>query len=436
MKNILIIAYYYPPIGGAGVQRTSKFAKYLCKLGYNVHVLTVNENVDDIIDETLKNDIIDGIKVHRTPIDEYKTLGKIKKIFNKQAEENTRKTNDTNKATNNTIKKFLKNIKNLMFLPDDKKGWIKYALPKAEKIIKENDIDIIYTTSYPYSAHIIGDKLKKCLDVKWIADFRDPWVSNSIHQSNYSFLLKKIYSYFEKKIITNADKVISVSEPIIEDFINTYKHLDKDKFVCITNGYDEADFENYKCNLGHHNENFTIVYNGTIYDNYPIEKVLLSIEKLIKEEKIKNVKLKLTGIIVPSKLPIINYYSDKYPNTIEIRSYINHKESIEELAKANALLLIIAPETAKEIYTGKIFEYIRSQKPIIGIVPDGVARELIIRTGTGYLAYSKESKEIEEAIYKAYCSYKNKNVDFHPNWDEIEKYSRENLSKKLLDIVN
>ncbi|HCL50340.1 MAG TPA: hypothetical protein DHW76_04975, partial [Clostridiaceae bacterium] len=184
-RNILIIAYYYPPKGGAGVQRTAKFAKYLSKYGFDVHVLTVKEDKKGLIDESLKIDIKDDIKVYRTDIDEPNFIDKLvnisnKNIMDKSSEKAIVKSSDDNnkffykfkKNLRNFAKKIFLDIYNLIYVPDDKKGWIKYAVPEAKKIIKENNIELIYTTSSPYTTHMIGYELANEMDVKWIADFR------------------------------------------------------------------------------------------------------------------------------------------------------------------------------------------------------------------------------------------------------------------------
>lgn len=446
MKNILIVAYYYPPKGGAGVQRTAKFAKYLQRYGYNVHVLTVKENASGVTDLSLNFDVENGIKIYRTEIKETKLLNRVLNVINKNKSEKQNDNMDEERVEvkPNYLKTVLRNIAkkmflqayNLMYIPDDKKGWIDFAVEKGREIISNNNIDIIFTTSLPYSSHMIGYKLAKEFNVKWIVDFRDPWVTNAL--AEYTFLVKQIYKYLEKKIIKRADRVISVSQPIIDDFISRYKDEKPSKFKVITNGYDEEDFDGLNLKLSEANDKFTILYNGSLYANESPKSFFVSIKNLIEDGKIdrNKIKVKFVGDMGKVQSDLYNIYKSIFPEVYEFQTYKPHKESLLEICYANALLLILGEgKGTKGVYSGKIFEYIRAEKPIIGIVPDGVARELIEETNTGYVAYPSKQKEVEEIIYKLYNDFINKQNRYAPLKEKIENYSRENLTKKLIRIM-
>lgn len=442
MKKILIIAYYYPPKGGAGVQRTTKFANYLNKFGYDVHVLTVKKTSSGLVDLSLQEDINTNISVYRTDIKETNLLNNVLKIANKTVEPSAPIVKkDKFNAMADKLKKVAKDsflsLYSLRFIPDDKKGWIPFAVEQARKIIAEKNIDIIYTTSAPYSAHLIGLKLKNEFNLKWIADFRDPWASNPF--SDYNFLIQNIYNHLEAKVVKSADRVISVSTPIIEDFIKRYPKEDKNKFVTIPNGYDERDFEKLNINASQGNTRFTILYNGTLYGKRSPEKLLAALDKLISLGAIddKKIQLRFIGEIGSSYMGIVNFYKNKYKDIIIHKPYIPHSESLKELCGANALLLIIDEGKGSEgIYTGKIFEYIRTGKTILGLVPDGVAKDLIKETNTGYTAAPSSQKDIEYILTKAYNDYISDSNRIKPNFDIIQSYSRENLTKKLIEEIN
>ena len=185
MKNILIIAYYYPPKGGSGVQRISKFAKYLSRFGYNVNVLTVKEENTGLVDKSLKEDIASEIKVYRTDIKEGQILQKLLTKFNrKNKQEHNIELFDSTKVEKSSFynriitsfKGLVRKIGKKVFfyfyylfnIPDDKKGWLKYAVIEGEKIIREKNIDTIISTSAPYTCHFIANELSKKYSVKWV----------------------------------------------------------------------------------------------------------------------------------------------------------------------------------------------------------------------------------------------------------------------------
>lgn len=443
MKKVLIIAYYFPPKGGSGVQRTTKFAKYLQKLGYEVYVLTVNEESQGLIDYSMLNEI-QGLKIYRTHIDESNLLNKFMSKFNKKKSDsssvNISEESEFSKIKSRITKAIRTKLKNLflnfyllMNIPDDKKGWIKYAVNEADKIITENDIDLIFSTSAPYSSHLIAYELANKHNIKWIADFRDAWVTNPI--ANYKFPLKGFYSKLEKKIVYRADKILSVSDPIIEDFRRRYeKHYSK--FQLITNGYDEEDFINL--NLNKRSEKFTILYNGTLYGSENPNCFLQALDNLITTNKInKNeVLLKFNGRIGYDQYKVISSYSTKYPDLISINSFQEHKDCIKEFEDAYALLLVLPEGVGTEgIFSGKIFEYIRAGRTILGVVPNGVAKDLILSTQTGFVASPLSISENEDMILKSYCEFVSGKRSLTPNWNKVKEYSRENLTNVLASII-
>ncbi len=454
MKNILIIAYYYPPKGGAGVQRTTKFANYLSKMGYNVNILTVKEDSKGILDKSLNKDIYEKISVYRSDIKEVDIISKFSKVLNNGNKNNKKEVKNQNKnkdkkhlstSIKGKLKDSIKNIGknvflkgyNLVYMPDDKKGWIDFAVEEGKKIIREKEIEIIFTTSGPYSSHLIGYELAKELEVKWITDFRDPWVENPF--VNTGILVESIYKRFESKIIKRADKVISVSQPIIDSFIKRYKTEDINKFHVITNGYDEMDFQGLDFSLSENNEKFLILYNGTLYGKRSPENILISIDTLIENNEIDKdkIQIKFQGQIGNEHIEIVKYYMNKYPQIVKHENYVPHDESLKELSKANALLLIIDEGIGSEgIFTGKIFEYIRTGKPILGIIPDGVAKKLILETNTGYTAHPSKQIEIQKIILASYLDFIRKISSISPKWEKIKEYSRENLTKQLISVMS
>jgi len=444
MENILLIAYYYPPLGGAGVQRTLKFAKYLYKFGYNVCVLTVEDARNGSIrDESLKYEALDGIKIFRA---KEGNPNFIINIANKAINKRNVISRDVNKfqvpnhsssfKTNikKKIKNILLNIYRSLSIPDDKISWKKEAVKLGNEIIREENIDLIYSTSAPYTCHLIALALAKFSNIPWICDFRDPWALNPF--VDYPWFIKKINSNLEKKVVKRSDKVISVSQPIIDDFVLNYKDEDPSKFKVITNGYDEEDFIGYNKDIKP--EKFTITYNGTLYGKRSPSNFLEAVTRLIESSKIDKSKiiLKFVGEIGRDAKADINNFTLRFGDIVQCIDYLPHKESLKQIENSSALLLIIeSGEGSQGIYTGKIFEYIRSGKNIIGIVPDGVAKDLIMKTNTGFCCHPDKINEIEEAINNCYLIW---NEDKEPiifNSAIINGYNRENLSKKLANVM-
>ena len=444
MKNILIVAYVYPPLGGAGVQRTLKFAKFLKKFGYNVNVLTVNNEKSTIKDESLKAESTDGIKVFRAMQRENfivntianRNITHVKTVKPENKEDIIKKTSEITlkSKVKRKIKKILLNIYRNMYIPDDKISWKKDAVELGLRIIKEEKIDIIYSTSAPYTGHLIACELKQKSNIAWIADFRDQWVTNPF--ADYTPYAKRKNEKMEKSVIEKANVVISVSKPIIDDFIDRYKNQRADKFKIITNGYDEDDFDDY--NIDRIPPKYIITYNGTLYGKISPKNFLIAIDRLIEDKKIKQEELiiRFVGQIGKDAQEDITFFLAKYDKVIEFISYLPHKESLKELENSSAALLIVgAFEGSEGVYTGKIFEYIRSGRVVIGIVPDGVAKDLILDTNTGFCCHPEKIDEIKAVIYKSYGIWKGTQEKLDIHWEKVKKYNRENLTRELMSII-
>lgn len=436
IKNILLIAYYFPPLGGAGVQRTLKFAKYLNKNGYNVTVLTVSNEISTVKDKTLLDEI-DGISIYRAKVSEHKFMNKIINRSGKNVSSVQYNNSKASQATwKSNVKKLIKNIFLKIylcyFIPDDKISWKKDAVRVGLDVIKEKNIDLIYSTSAPYTSHLIALELVKKKNIPWICDFRDAWSMNPFVK--YPYFIKLINSHLEKQVIKNTDVILSVSQPIINDLKNKYEY--EKKYQVITNGYDEDDFIDFDSSAK--SSKFMITYNGTLYGKRSPKNLFMAINNLILEKKIdeKSIQINFIGQIGREIKNEIMDFSKDYPEIIKCIDYIPHKESINYLENSSALLLIIeGGEGSDGIYTGKIFEYIRSGKNIIGIVPDGVARNLINSTNTGFCSYPDDVNEIEDSVLNCYRIWKGDMPPLKINWEEIKQYDRESLSNDFIKII-
>jgi glycosyltransferase involved in cell wall biosynthesis len=443
VKNILLIAYYYPPLGGAGVQRTLNFCKYLAKMNYHVSVLTVLNDDNTIKDDSLKLEGYENIKVYRAT--QKKTINILSKLVSINAKRSKLLTNSVDKdsANANIFKTLLKKILKETYvriytntnIPDDKASWKTEAIRMGLEIIENEKIDIIYSTSGPYTSHLIAYELKNKTHKKWIADFRDQWVTNPF--AKYSAFVRKINEHLEKKVVASADYITSVSEPIIADFKYRYKNQDKNKFLVLTNGYDEEDFKDYK--LDNKLDKFTIAYTGTLYAKISPSNFLKAIDNLIKTNKIniKDLVIKFIGRIGNTAAEEINNFTiNNNYNIVSITEYLPHKESIKQLESAYALLLILWEGKGSEgVYTGKIFEYIRSGRTIIGIVPKGVAKELILETNTGICCSPDSISEISDAILNVYNMWKGDRKSLDINWNEVKRYNREKITNQLATLI-
>jgi glycosyltransferase involved in cell wall biosynthesis len=421
MNKVLIVTYYWPPSGGAGVQRWLKFSKYLPEFGWDPVILTVDPEYAayPVTDFSLNADLPSTLKIYATRATNYFSIYK----------------KDTSKiptagfanGVDNSFKgKVLRFIRGNFFLPDPRKGWNKHAFKKACELIETEGIRNIITTSPPHSTQLIGIKIKKKYPtVNWIADLRDPWTDIYYYNQFYPTIISRwIDRKYEENVLRKVDKIITVGSSLKNLFSSKVKGIES-KTCVITNGYDEDDFSGIRED---NRSGFTITYVGTLSDNYPIDGFLDAL-KIFKEEG-NEFMFRFIGTVSKNQRDLIQ---SKTGNSIlEFIPYVDHSEAIKYMLQTTVLLLIIPDhQSNKSILTGKLFEYIASGKPIICLGPlDGDAAVIINSISHGKTFSYSDSKEISR--YLSMLISGNSITDK----TSPESFSRRELTKKIIPLLS
>jgi glycosyltransferase involved in cell wall biosynthesis len=423
MKKVLIITYYWPPAGGPGVQRWLKFVKYLPEFGVQPFVLTVDPKYASypVMDQTHVNDIHPKY-VFRTKTFELFSL--YQKLSRKKEIPHSGFVND---GSPSLFGKAIRLIRSNFFIPDPRRGWNRFALKEAIKLIQEKGISTIITTSPPHSSQLIGLKLKRKLPgIKWIADLRDPWTEiYYYHDLYHTRISKKIDESYEKKVLKGADKVFVVGHYMKKQFLEKYQDIANEHIEVVYNGFDKEDFENIELNNKTTKE-LVITYTGTLAANYNIAGFLSALKYL------NDIKVCIVGVIAQKWINEIK--AKGLIDRFEIIPTVPHRESIKYLLNSDVLLLVI-PETKgnKAIVTGKIFEYIAAQKPILGIGPLEGEVDLILKEN----ALGQMFNYIDDQnIMKFISNQLEKNQQIAPDNSVSEKYKRQNQVRNIINVLS
>jgi glycosyltransferase involved in cell wall biosynthesis len=415
--KVLIITYYWPPAGGSGVQRWLKFVKYLRNFGIEPIVYTVDNAKYPKEDASLIAEIPRGITVLKRPIWEPTDL-----LFWKQ------KNQQKKDISNSTNSGFLSFIRGNFFIPDPKVFWVKPSVNFLEKYLKEHKIDLIISTGPPHSMHLIANQLHQKTNIKWLADFRDPW-SNLYYNKDFKqsqFAIKR-NKKLEKTILKNADCVLTVSNSLKNEFAKQAKRVE-----VVTNGFDS---EVLVSNASELDKKFNISYIGLLPKQSNPKLFFSALQKICAENApFKN----------DLKLHFIGDISDEVKDEIEINNlsentefngYVSHKKAIEYQQKAQVLLLLIPNiENAQGILTGKLFEYLTANRPIFAISPANKDLEAILgHTNTGFVVDYKNELKIKEAIEELYHRYKTGFLAVDSK--NIAQYHRKQLTKELAVLI-
>ena len=421
MNKVLIITYYWPPSGGAGVQRWLKFSKYLLEFGWEPIILTVDPEhaAYPVTDFSLKEDLPSSVKVYSTKATNYFRIYKKDKSRIPAAGFAT--------SIDNTFQgKVLRFVRGNFFLPDPRRGWNRYAIKKACELIESEEIRHIITTSPPHSTQLIGLKIKKKYPgIKWIADLRDPWTDIYYYKQFYPTIISKAIDLnYEKNVLKKADKIITVGASLKTQFASKVKGIEK-KTEVITNGYDESDFKGITPIAP---SRFTITYVGTLSDIYPIEGLIPALKSM--QTTGKDFILRFVGTVSEKTRKMLE--SEIPERYLEFLPYVIHSEAIKYMIGSSLLILIIPlHQSNKSIITGKLFEYLATGKPILCIGPSSGDAAQIIKSVNGGKTFNYfDSDAIYDFLVR---TIKEPPI---PVGNEKLRYSREELTRRLSEILS
>lgn len=402
MKKLLLIAYFFPPLGGAGVQRTAKFAKYLARLGWQLEVISVEPDRFKLFDASLEQEIDDpNIKVHRLAYCEpFCNLNRLPGGWR--------------------IRIWLQNW---WFFPDLAGGWIHPAIKIAQTICVQNPGITIMTSSAPFSAHLIGKALKQKYQGIWVADFRDEWTQNPYLSFPTRFHLWR-HRRAEQSVLIGADIVISVTDAITKGLAQIAPRS-KAHFETIPNGYDPQDFLELNSSG---QSRFILTHAGTL--NPTRAKLLKTLLNLLKKKDAlweSKIHLRFVGAGSYRELNLCGL------EWVDFIDYIPHKEAIRMMCESDLLILA---EPNPKAFTGKIFEYLRTRRPILGLVhPESPAARLIHDAHAGWIIQPEDIPALHSVLLQCFQAKQTGIAAIQPREEIIRQYSRESQAKRLEEII-
>jgi len=423
-KKLLIITYYWPPSGGPGVQRWLKFVKYLPDFKVQPIVYVPENPTYPIIDNGLQSEVSDNAIILKNKIVEPYGLAS---FFGKNKTKKISSGIIPNQKKQSFLEKTLLWVRGNLFIPDARFLWVKPSVTYLKKYIQVNDIDTIITSGPPHSLHLIGLQLKKELNIKWLADFRDPWTTIGYHKAlKLSSYAEKKHKALEKEVLNSADTIIVTSKTTKTEFqVITTRPIE-----VITNGYDIEHVEKQPLD-----NKFSLAHIGSFLSERNPKILWQALQELVTEnETFKNdFQLKLIGATSKEVLDTISEFN--LTDYVLNLGYVSHQEAIEHQRKSQVLLLIeINSDETKSIIPGKLFEYMISERPIIAIGPEGSDfAEIITSTNTGVFFTYDKKEELKAILLNYYELYQKNNLKV--NAVGLQQYSRKNLTEQLSKLV-
>ena len=422
MRKILVIAYYWPPAGGPGVQRWLKFVKYLPEFGIEPIVYVPENPSYPIMDEKLMEEVPTAIKILKQPIKEpYAWASLLSKKKTKTISSGIIK-----EKAPSIIEKVLLWIRGNFFIPDARKLWVKPSISYLAKVIADEGIKTIVTTGPPHSLHLIGMGLKNKYNVQWIADFRDPWTSIGYHKKlRLTKSSQAKHKALEKGVLLKADKIVVTSNTTKMEF----EGITPKPIKVITNGFDD---ELQPMEL---DPKFTISHIGSLLTGRNPLGFWQALQELISENEDfkKSVKVQLAGVVGEEVLQSIKEFG--LTDCVEQLGYLPHNKVLEAQQKSQLLLLLeIDSEETQGIIPGKLFEYLHAKRPILAIGPKGwEAGAMVERHQAGHMCLHSDVTTLKKVLLEAFQQYQNGILACTS--EGVEQYHRKALTESLAKFI-
>ncbi|MDR3539695.1 MAG: hypothetical protein P4L69_01800 [Desulfosporosinus sp.] len=442
MKKVLMIAYFFPPLGGSGVQRTLKFVKYLPNYEIQPLVSTVKSGHNFAYDQSLLKEIPDTVQVHRSSsletlwlrslIEKFAHLRRSQDVSESVSESNSEAslTIDQGKSLKQRLFEF---VDNYLFIPDSKVRWLPFGFLKSLQLARREHVDYLFSTSYPYTTHLIALLVHKFYRKPWIADFRDPWVGNKAMQKQIPFRIK-LDAWLESKVVQNVDHLVNVTPSLTEMYKKRYpEHAQK--MITITNGFDPDDFTEISPVA---QKKFTLIHTGIIAEAYDMATFVEGVASFLQNqpEARDNFQVLFIGYVPPKYEELLK---NKLSEHVTILPYMSHKEVLNY--QAGAHLLFLTFDLSVDIaYSGKIFDYIGVGKPILGLLPKGVAAQLIQERELGTVASLGNPLELADAVSKYFNNWRERAGKVSEvqstATEKCADFNRVNLAGQLAGLMN
>lgn len=433
-RKVLVIAYGFPPIAHAGVYRTIRFCRYLPENGWKPTVITIREDKDIHSDPALLERLPAEVRIHRTYIpDPWRAVLRYRR---REAEREA--------AAGPVARGFLARgaikgrnlalsiISKLFSIPDHMVLWVPFAVARGIRLMRREDFDVIYTSSPPHSGHLAGLILAKLFRKPWVADFRDPVLDNFNIKDLYRFEIA-IHGLLERAVVRAADMVVTVTGYHEQALSKRYPDQ-ASRFAVITNGFDPAQFENIEPERF---DRFTIIFAGTLYGTIRPDFFVRALSQWL-ETKDPAVRERVQALFYGMGCEKAHVLASELGLGGVVRSsgLVPQEEIFRKLKGADLLLLILGDdEKSRGIISSKIFEYMALMRPILAIVPEGEALEVLRRYGSTRHVPHNDYGAFMQAMDSAFEAYLHGAKEAEPDFDASAFDARRQV-KDLIRVFN
>jgi glycosyltransferase involved in cell wall biosynthesis len=432
-KRVLMLAYFYPPVGGAGVQRSAKFAKYLPDFGWEPYVISTPASIGgEEQDDTLLADLRPAAPIWRVPTPQTFVLRDLKRRW-RWIEPALQ---DDRAAVRMGLRGLLFPFSIAESPPTDPYFWWSLRIiPLACKLVTQYGIDIIYTTMPPWSTTLAGRLVKHITGRPLVVDFRDPWTHNDQFAFYKEGWRSKSDRAMEAAALRNADRVITVMS--MDDLLE-WRNTPASKSKVIYNGYDRADFDHAqvarpdRAAPAKNGGMVRMLHLGTLYPGQYSHFVQALATVPCSADGKPVLELRFVGDTGCARGLFEGFTNAAV--RIAFTPRVSHPEAIETARSADVLLIL----NSRKVTMSKLYEYLASGTPILAVVPPGSpVAEIVAHTHTGYAVNVTTGVELAAAlreISQDYAAFRARR--YAPDQAAIEQFERRALTGQLAGVLD
>jgi glycosyltransferase involved in cell wall biosynthesis len=433
-KRVLLVSYTFPPVGGAGVQRPAKFAKYLPQFGWDVTVLTAANPSVPLFDDSLCADV-----PKETVILKAKTLEPSYRVKSSVAQNGEHR---SRRSIAGWAKRTALSAAKLALQPDPQILWKRDAVRVALRYLRNHPHDAILATAPPYSAFLVGAALSRKTGLPLLVDYRDEWDISNANWENRGFsrLTLGWQKRVQHRVLRQASAIVATTESSTNKLADLARRVGAaPRSRCIYNGYDPSDFAGEVLKDQKSKGRFRLVYTGTLWNLTCIEPLVLAVEALNQQQPESAARLELVfaGRRTESQSVTLHRLEGTRCK-LTLLDYVEHSQAVELMRSANALCLVLSGAAeASRVVPAKLFEYAAAGKPILTIAPKGEVWELLDKHPQRWLIEPTQPAQIAAVLAEAIHNHEftESPSQCQSGWSP-EGFSRVEQSRKLASLLN
>ncbi len=433
-RKILLISYFFPPVGGVGVQRALSMARYLPDNDLELHVLTAYNPSAPVYDEQLLRLIPENVTVHKAITLEPPFYLR-KKIW--EAVSGSRKVKSPSTAgpapavKGSSLRSRLLAVPKRLLCPDPQVLWTPFAIRRAKEVVRRCGIDVVLATAPPFSVFCISNALKKEFPrLKVVSDFRDEWLR--FYLTDFEFLRDEYTvrraAAIERETVEGSDLVVAVSRTSLDEIRSRYPGLPESRFAWVPNGYDPAAFARIEPRRHGKPGRMVVTHTGTAYSTASPRFYLDALDQLPEEIR-SSIETRFIGRVTETE---DGTFANR-KSLVKLLGFRPQAEALQLTAETDYLLLTMVNDFS---LPGKMFEYLALRKPILAFSPaGGEVDRLIAETRSGWCVPHDDPAAIRSLLIRSWERLREGKVEFEPDGTAIARYERARLAARMAELL-